>query len=218
MGVPLLAWRPPGQSGDRALSQHDTHGSAGRTGKAGGKGGKGGENPAQEKKLARAGLSINPTAKEFGERYYTEQVLSRWKDPRTIRRYLDNEIFLMLGEKTLKDVNALDVQALVYRKRDNGRVQAAMQLRNVIKLIFDYAIEIQLVTINPAVIVATRFIGKARQRFRVLSPKEIRLYLRTVYQLNIRRQFKLALHIILLTLSRKSAGPGIYQSGTGTEG
>jgi len=76
-----------------------------------------------------------------------------------------------------------------------------MQLRNVIKQIFDYAIETQLVTINPAVMVATRFIGKARQRSRVLSPKEIRLYLRTVYQSNIRRQFKLALHIIMLTLS-----------------
>ena len=100
-----------------------------------------GESPAAERKLARAGLKTNPTVKEFGERYYTEQVLSRWKDPKTIRRYLDNEIFPYLGDKALKDVNALDVQALVYRKRDNGRVQAAMQLRNVIKQIFDYAIE-----------------------------------------------------------------------------
>ena len=163
-----------------------------------------GESPAAEKKLARAGLATNPSMREFGERYYTEQVLSRWKDPKTIRRYLNNEIFPTLGEKALKDVNALDVQALVYRKRDNGRVQAAMQLRNVIKQIFDYAIETQLVTINPAVMVATRFIGKARKRSRVLTPSEIRLYLRTVYQSNIRRQFKLALHIILLTLSRKS--------------
>jgi hypothetical protein len=56
-----------------------------------------------------------------------------WKDPKSIRRYLDNEIFPTLGEGALKDVNALDVQALVYRKRDNGQVQAAMQLRNVIK-------------------------------------------------------------------------------------
>jgi integrase len=127
-----------------------------------------------------------------------------WKDPSAVRRYLDKEIFPTLGDKALKDVNALDVQVLVYRKRDNGRIQAAMQLRNVIKQIFDYAIETQLVTINPAVMVATRFIGKARQRSRVLSPREIRLYLRTVYQSNIRRQFKLALHIILLTLSRKS--------------
>ena len=163
-----------------------------------------GESPAMEKKLARAGMATNPTVKEFGERYYKEQVMRRWKDPKTIRRYLDNEIFPTLGEKTLKDVNALDVQALVYRKRDNGRVAAAMQLRNVIKQMFDYAIETQLVTVNPAAMVATRYIGKARKRSRVLTPKEIRLYLRTIYQSNIRRQFKLALHIILLTLSRKS--------------
>jgi integrase len=163
-----------------------------------------GESPAMEKKLARAGMATNPTVKEFGERYYKEQVMRRWKDPKTIRRYLDNEIFPTLGEKALKEVNALDVQALVYRKRDNGRVQAAMQLRNVIKQMFAYAIETQLVTVNPAVMVATRYIGKARKRSRVLTPKEIRLYLRTIYQSNIRRQFKLALHIILLTLSRKS--------------
>jgi integrase len=164
----------------------------------------GGKNPALEAKQRRAGESNNPTVSEFGERYYKEQVIKRWKDPKAIRRYLDNEIFPTLGEKVLKDVNALDVQALVYRKRDNGQVQAAMQLRNVIKQMFAYAIETQLVTINPAVMVATRFIGKARKRSRVLTPSEIRLYLRTVYQSNIRRQFKLALHIILLTLSRKS--------------
>ncbi len=163
-----------------------------------------GESPATAKKLARAGLSTNPTLREFGDRYYTEQVLARWKDPKAIRRYLDKEIYPALGEKTLKDVNALDVQGLVYRKRDNGQVAAAIQLRSVIKQIFDYAIETQLVTVNPAVMVATRYIGKARQRSRVLAPKEIRLYLRTIYQTNIRRQFKLALHIILLTLSRKS--------------
>jgi integrase len=163
-----------------------------------------GKSPALEAKLARAGLALNPTVIEFGERYFTEQVVPNWKDPRNIRRYLDNEIFPSFGEKTLKDVNALDVQALVYRKRDNGRIAAAMQLRNVLKQMFDYALELQLVTLNPAAMVATRYIGKARKRSRVLTPNEIRLYIRTVYQSNMRRQFKLALHIILLTLSRKS--------------
>jgi integrase len=38
----------------------------------------------------------------------------------------------------------------------------------------------------------------------VLTPKEIRIYLRTIYRSNIRRQFKLALNVILLTLVRKS--------------
>ena len=52
--------------------------------------------------------------------------------------------------------------------------------------------------------VATRYIGRARKRSRTMSPKEIRLYLRTIYASNMRRQFKLALHILLLTLKRKS--------------
>ena len=163
-----------------------------------------GESPAKQKKKARTGLSTNPTVRDFGERYFKEQVLPNWKDPKSIRRYLDNEIFPTLGEKPLKDVNALDVQSLVYRKRDNGRIAAAMQLRNVLKQIFDYALELRLVTLNPAAMVATRYIGKARKRSRVLVPNEIRLYLRTIYQSNMRRQFKLALHIYLLTLARKS--------------
>jgi integrase len=164
----------------------------------------GGKSPATEKKPARAGLANNPTVRDFGERYYNEQVVKNWKNPKGIRRYLDNEIYPALGDKALSDVNALDVQALVYRKRDNGRVAAAIQLRRIVKQIFDYALEVQLVTINPAAMVATRYIGKARKRSRVLTPKEIRLYLHTIYRSNIRRQFKLALHILLLTLSRKS--------------
>jgi hypothetical protein len=72
------------------------------------------------------------------------------------------------------------------------------------KLIFDYAVELEIVEENPATSVATRFTGTARRRTRHLTPKEIRVYLYTVYGSNIRRQFKLALPLILLTLVRKS--------------
>jgi integrase len=163
-----------------------------------------GRSPAQAVKKAKAGSPSDPTVREFGERYFQEQVVRNWKNPANIRRYLDNEIYPALGDNLLKEITALDVQAIVYRKRDNGRIAAAMQLRGVMKQMFDYALEVQQVTLNPAAMVATRYIGKARKRSRVLTPQEIRLYLRTVYQSNIRRQFKLALHIILLTLSRKS--------------
>jgi integrase len=163
-----------------------------------------GKSPAEERKLARRGNPANPTVREFGERYFREQVEKNWKDPSNIRRYLDNEIYPTMGDKLLKEVTALDVQAIVYRKRDHGRIAAAMQLRGVMKQMFDYALEVQRVTMNPAAMVGTRYIGKARKRSRVLTTQEIRLYLRTIYQSNIRRQFKLALHILLLTLSRKS--------------
>lgn len=57
---------------------------------------------------------------------------------------------------------------------------------------------------NPALALPMRFITKARSRTRTLSPDEIRAYLNSLYKSNIRRQFKLALHLILLTLVRKS--------------
>jgi integrase len=65
-------------------------------------------------------------------------------------------------------------------------------------------VELKLTTINPAAMVATRYIGKATRRSRYLPPKEIREYLQVIYRCNIRRQFKLALHILFLTLARKS--------------
>jgi integrase len=163
-----------------------------------------GHDPARRKRGERLGYALDSTVEEFGERYYAEQVVTTWKNPMHIRRYLDNDVFPALGRKPLSTVTALDVQAIVYRKRDQGLIPSAVQLRGIVKRMFDYAIELQLVTANPAAMVATRYIGRARSRSRVLSPKELRLYLRTVYASNMRRQFKLALHLLVLTLSRKS--------------
>jgi hypothetical protein len=80
-----------------------------------------GKSPAFEVRQRRAGLETNPTVRLFGERCYKEQVLKSWKEPKHVRRYLDNEILPALGDKALKDVNTLDVQALGY-----GSVTPAM--------------------------------------------------------------------------------------------
>jgi integrase len=69
---------------------------------------------------------------------------------------------------------------------------------------FDYALANGIVTVTPALTIPMRFITKAPPRTSNLSPDEIRMYLQTLYKSNIRRQFKLALHEILLTLVRKS--------------
>jgi hypothetical protein len=139
-----------------------------------------GESPALEKRLARAGMATNPTVREFGDLYFKDHIEGKLKSAKDFRRYLDSEIYPALGAKLVKELDALDVQALVYRKRDNGRIAAAMRIRLVLKQIFDYAVERRLVTVNPAAMIAARFIGKARKRSRVLSPAEIRQYLRTV--------------------------------------
>ncbi len=80
------------------------------------------------------------TVREFSERYYHDIVLRDRKDPRDMRRYLDNEIFPVLGQKSLSQVTADDVKTVVFRKRDNGQESAAAQIRNLMKRIFDYAV------------------------------------------------------------------------------
>jgi len=90
--------------------------------------------------------------------------------------------------------------------RDNGQESAAAEMRNLVKRIFDYAVVCGAAQMNPALALPMRFITKARARTRALSPDEIRIYLHALYQSNIRRQFKLALHLILLTLVRKCPG------------
>lgn len=163
-----------------------------------------GKSPATEKKLTRAGLATNPTVRQFGDRYYREQVAPRWKNPSEVGRYLERNIYPFLGGKLMKDITALDVQGLVYRKRDSGKVQAAIVILRTIRRMFDYAVELQLVPVNPAARVAARYVGRPSQRSRALTAAELRVYLRTVYGSAIDRRFKLALHIILASMVRKS--------------
>jgi integrase len=162
-----------------------------------------GESPAAQKRLSKLAISKNSTMREFAERYYREVVMRDRKDPRNIRRYLDNEILPAFGSQVLIEVTATDVRTVVFRKRDNGQESAAAEIRNLIKRIFDYAIACDVTQANPALALPVRFITKARARTRTLSPVEIRTYLHTLYRSNIRRQFKLALHLMLLTLVRK---------------
>ena len=49
-----------------------------------------------------------------------------------------------------------------------------------------------------------RHVHKAESRDRALEPSEIKVFINAVYSSNIRRQFKLGLHLILLTMARKS--------------
>jgi site-specific recombinase XerD len=163
-----------------------------------------GKSPARHKQAEKFAVAHTTTVFEFGERYFKEIIERDCKDSRPMRRYLDKEIYPRLADKAVRDVTPADVQAIVFRKRDGGAPSVAAQIRNLLKRMFEYAMANGLITVNPALSIPMRFITQARPRTRALSPEEIRIYLQTLYQSNIRRQFKLALHQILLTLVRKS--------------
>jgi hypothetical protein len=63
-----------------------------------------GRSPARHKQAERFALAQSTTVFEFAERYFTEIVERDCKDPKPIRRYLDNEIYPRLAEKAIRDV------------------------------------------------------------------------------------------------------------------
>ena len=163
------------------------------------------KSPIQEKKQAKAEHARAVTVKDFGKRFFDEQIKRDWKNPVDFRRYLDEEIFPKLGDKLVKDVTPLDILNIVFGKRDRGAPAAARQMRTLLKQLFDYAVTNQIREFNPVLSIPAKDVAKLEARTRSLSPEEIRRFLQALYgSTHIRRQLQLSLHLILLTLVRKS--------------
>ena len=163
-----------------------------------------GASPAQQKQLAKVAAADATTVAEFGERFFKEIVAKDRQDVSIPRRYFDKSIVPAIGAKPVRDVTTEDVRAIIWRKKDEGFDAAAGEIRGVLKRLFDFAQTAGLVTLNPVLALPMRHVHKAKSRDRALSPDEIRIFLVSAFESNIRRQFKIGLHLILLTMVRKS--------------
>lgn len=163
-----------------------------------------GQSPAVQKQLAKQGAAPDTTVAEFGERFFREVVAKDRRGLTIPRRYFDKSIVPAIGTKPVRDVTTEDVRAIIWKKKDEGFDAAAGNIRSVLKRLFDYAQTAGLVSTNPVLALPMRHVHKARARERALSTEEIRTFLKAAFESNIRRQFKIGLHLILLTMVRKS--------------
>lgn len=163
-----------------------------------------GESPAQQKQLAKVAAANTSTVAEFGERFFREVVAKDRRDLTIPRRYFDKSITPAIGGKSVSEVTTEDVRAVIWRKKEEGFDAAAGNIRSLLKRLFDYAMTCGLISSNPVLALPTRHVYRAKARDRALAPGEIGQFLRAAFESNIRRQFKVALHLILLTMVRKS--------------
>jgi len=163
-----------------------------------------GKSPAEEKQVAKTQATMSTTVEKFAERYRSEVIEKDRKNPTIPVRYLEKSIIPAIGSKQLSDVTTEDIRAIIWRKKDEGFDAAAGDIRGLLKRMFDYAQTCGAVTVNPVLALPMRHVHKAKSRDRALSPGEIRAFLKAAIESNIRRQFKIGLQIILLTMVRKS--------------
>lgn len=163
-----------------------------------------GQSPAKQKQLKKVAAAEATTVREFTERFFQEIQVKDRKDNKQVRRYFDNDILPHIGDKPMKEVTTEDVRSIIWRKKEHGFDAAAGQIRGLLKKLCDYAVTCGLLNFNPVLALPMRHVHKAESRDRALEPAEIKVFINAVYASNIRRQFKLGLHLILLTMVRKS--------------
>lgn len=123
---------------------------------------------------------------------------------RTTRRALDKDVLPAIGGKPINAVTGDDIVAICDRIKSRGSPKMALHTRNVVKRLYAYLMARELAIHNPAEVVPARSIATFDSRTRVLSGDEIGSMLRSIDASSIRRPLKLALHLLVLTMVRKS--------------
>ena len=119
-------------------------------------------------------------------------------------RALDKDVLPAIGSKSINAVTPNDIVAICENIKSRGSPKMALHTRNVVKRLYEYLITRQLATSNPAEVVSARSIATFDSRTRVLSGDEIGALFRSIHASSIHRPLKLALHLLVLTMVRKS--------------
>lgn len=141
---------------------------------------------------------------DYGERYLKEVILKDRKNPYNMVLCLNNDIYPMIGNMPLDQIDIEDIRRVIWRKKEQGYDASANQVRGLLKRMFDYAMTLGLVPFNPVLAIPSRHVHKAKPRDRYLTTNEIRTYYTTLLNSRIYRPRKLGLLLSLLTLVRKS--------------
>ncbi|RDH82687.1 MAG: integrase [endosymbiont of Galathealinum brachiosum] len=163
-----------------------------------------GISPMKEKQKSKGFLSGQISVIEFCDVWVSEVVNKTTKEPKNIRRVLDKDVIPAIGRKKLPEVSISDVQSIIDAIKARGSDQVALLTRNVMKRLFAYAISREKCNFNPAAAIEGRYIAKTKNRDVVLTPKEIGKLLKVIYMSSMKRSNKLALHLLILCMVRKS--------------
>lgn len=164
-----------------------------------------GVSPVADARKDRGATKALDCVRAYADEWFDAEIAGKSKSYRTVtRRALDKDIIPAIGAKPLADVNAGDVLAICDKVKGRGAPQMALFTRNVVKRMYEYAISRQAVAINPAQQLVARFIATPQSRTRVLAPDEIGRLMRGVYASDMSRAYKLALHLLVITMVRKS--------------
>lgn len=162
-----------------------------------------GRSPAQEKQHDKRRLKEAKRFGEFGEKWFQE---SRMADStRAMRRSIyERDILPTFRNRLLTEITPDDLRMMCGKVKERGAPATAVHVRDIVKLIFAFAILHGEKVANPADEVGPASIATFVPKDRSLSPAEIRVMLGQLEHVPTLPTIRLGMKLFLLTLVRKS--------------
>ena len=162
-----------------------------------------GRSPAQEKQREKRRLKEAKSFGEFGERWLKEAKMA--DSTRAMRRAVfERDILPAFRNRLLTEIVPEDLRKMCARVKDRGAPATAVHVRDIVKLIYSFAILHGEKVTNPADEVGPSSIATFVPKDRSLSPTEIRIMLKQLEHVATLPTIRLGMKLFLLTMVRKS--------------
>jgi integrase len=162
-----------------------------------------GRSPAQEKQHDKRRLKEAKRFGEFGEKWFGQ---SRMADStKAMRRSIyERDILPTFRNRLLTEITPDDLRMMCGKVKERGAPATAVHVRDIVKLIFAFAILHGEKVPNPADEVGPASIATFVPKDRSLSPAEIRVMLGQLDHVPTLPTIRLGMKLFLLTMVRKS--------------
>ena len=162
-----------------------------------------GRSPAQEKQREKRRLQEAKSFGEFGERWLQEARMA--DSTRAMRRSIfERDILPAFRNRLLPEILPEDLRGLCAKVKERGAPATAVHVRDIVKLVFAFAILHGEKVANPADEVGPASIATFVPKDRSLSPGEIRIMLGQIEHVATLPTIRIGIKMILMSMVRKS--------------
>jgi integrase len=162
-----------------------------------------GVSPAHEKQREKRRLKEAKSFGEFGERWLQEAKMA--DSTRAMRRAIyERDILPVFRNRLLTEIAPDDLRSMCAKVKQRGAPATAVHVRDIVKLVYGFAILHGEKVDNPADEVGPASIATFVPKDRSLSPAEIRIMLRQIEHVPTLPTIRLGMKLFLLTMVRKS--------------
>lgn len=162
-----------------------------------------GRSPAREKQREKRRIKEAKSFGEFGERWLQEARMA--DSTRAMRRSIyERDILPTFRNRLLTEISSDDLRAMCAKVKGRGAPATAVHVRDIVKLVYAFAILHGEKVANPADEVGPASIATFVPKDRSLSPAEIRVMLCQLEHVPTLPTIRLGMKLFLLTMVRKS--------------